>query len=168
MTKYSDIKEWFYTLIEKDEDFFNYYEIPINEALEIAETRSSKYLEEAVCVIQTECMPQIDFSKRIETEEGNGFDFDFSNSEKLLLPMIMYERYLFRDFSYLKTYNVNFTSSEIKVFDPSNARTSFMEMYKSVQEEVAKLKDLYKNSDRLTGAYRTFDVSQYDMEAVEI
>ena len=45
------------------------------------------------------------FEHTIETEEGNGFDFDFSNSEKLLLPMIMYERYLFRDFSYLKTYN---------------------------------------------------------------
>ena len=166
MTKYTDIKEWFYSLIEKDEQFFNYYDIPQNEALEIAHERADRYLEEAVRVIQTECMPQVDFSKR--TEASDGFDFEFTQTELLLISMIMYERYLFRDFSYLKTYNVNFTSSEIKVFDPSNARTSFMEMYNSVKEENARLKDIYKNTDRLTGAYRTFDVSLYDVEDVRI
>ena len=32
MTKYTDIYNIFYSLIEKDEDFFNYYEVPMSEA----------------------------------------------------------------------------------------------------------------------------------------
>lgn len=164
MTKYTDIYNIFYSLIEKDEDFFNYYEVPMSEAMEIAEERAAKYLEEAVRIVQLECMPQIDFNKRVDTENIKGFGFDFSPSELILIPSLMYEQYLFRDFSYLKTRSENFTSSEIRVFDPSNARTSFNAMYRIVQEKNEKLKDTYKNTDRLTGGYRVFDVAKYDIE----
>lgn len=163
MTTYEQVYQWFFDRIEKDMDFFHYYGVPEDEAMEIAVTRAHNYMEEAVRTIQFECMPQIDFSLR--TADKTGFDFDFTSSEQLLIPLVMYQMYMHRDFAKLKTYNVNFTSTDLKVFDPSNARKTFLEFYEKISEEVDRLKDYYKNTDRLTGKYRTFDVTLYDTEA---
>lgn len=162
MTSYEQIKDSFFSMIEKDEDFFNYYNIPLKEAEELAEQRADQYMEEAVRLIVTKCQPSADFSKR--TEDGTGFELTFNQSEGLLVPSIMYEFYLFRDFSKLKTYREHFTASEIKVFDPSNARTTFLKIYNEVHMMNEQLLDEYRNTDRDTGKYKTIDVSRYDTE----
>lgn len=164
-TSYEEINDWFFSLIEKDWEFFNYYGLPENEAIALAQDRASKYREEAIRLIMTRCLPQIDFTQREVDESGNeiGFAFAFNGQEELLVPMLMYKSYLFRDVAKLKTYNVNFTASAIKVFDPSNARTSFESLYKQVELEVNQLIHDYKNTDRLTGQYRTFDPAKYDI-----
>ena len=161
MTTYEQVYEWFYTLVEKDWEFFNYYRVTPEEAMKIAQDRASRYLEEAVRTIIMKALPQVDFTQRSEDETG--FAFDFTPQEALLVPRLMHQYYLFREFSYLKTREVNFTSSELKVFDPSNARYSFDEQYRMVKEEVDQLLDDYKNTDRLTGKYRKFDPKKYDI-----
>lgn len=166
MTTYEQVHKWFFDRIEKDIDFFCYYGVPENEAIEIAERRAANYREEAIRTIQLKCLPQIDFSQRDENDTA--FAFDFSPSECLLVPAIMYQLYINRDFAKLKTYNVNFTSTDMKVFDPSNARKTFAELYDRISSEVSQLIDDYKNTDRLTGKYRTFDVSLYDTEDIEV
>ena len=161
MTTYEQVFDWFYTLVEKDWEFFNYYNVPQDEALKIAQDRASRYLEEAVRTIMMKALPQVDFTQR--SEDGTGFAFDFTPQEALLIPRLMHQYYLFREFAYLKTREVNFTSSDLKVFDPSNARYSFNEMYRMVETETAQLLDDYKNTDRLTGKYRAFDPKKFDV-----
>lgn len=76
----------------------------------------------------------------------------------------MYEQYLFRDFSYLKTLNVNYTPTEMRVFDPSNARATFLNIYNTVCATNEKYIDIYKNSDRTTGALKSINFASYDSE----
>ena len=161
MTTYEQVFDWFYALVEKDYEFFNYYEVTPEEAIKIAQNRASNYLEEAVRTIMMKALPQVDFTQR--SEDGTGFAFDFTPQEALLIPRLMHQHYLFREFSYLKTREVNFTSSDLKVFDPSNARYSFNEMYRMVEEDNALLLDAYKNTDRNTGRFRAFDPKKFDI-----
>ena len=159
MTTYEQVNDWFFALIEKDMEFFHYFEVSDDEAIKLAQERAQHYLEEAVRLIRTKCLPQVDFTNRAVDNDGNeiGFAFDFNGQEELLVPMLMYRFYLFRDIAKLKTYNVNFSSSAIKVFDPSNARTTFQNLYNQIAIETDQLIDDYKNTDRVTGRYRTFD-----------
>ena len=66
---------------------------------------------------------------------------------------MMFQVYLSRSIAKLKTLEVNYSSSDLKVFDPSNARTSFMTMYEKVCQDNAFLIEEYKSRDRLTGAF---------------
>ena len=162
MTSYEQVNDNFFALIERDWEFFNYYDIPEDEAIALAEKRARQLMEEAIRLIDTKCLPQIDFSQR--NEEDTGFAFDLTTREAYLIPMVMFFIYLRRDIAKLKMYEVNYTASEIKVFDPSNARDSFLRMYTSVKDEVDQLIDDYKNTDRNTGRYLMFDPSKYDVE----
>lgn len=157
-TTYEQVFNLFFKRIEKDEDFFRYYELTADEALALAKERASTYLEEAIGIIMSKALPQINFNDRDDTK----FNFEFNSMEKLLVPSLMYEMYLDRDIAYLKLYEVNFTSSDLKVFSPSDARTSFMTMYKSVKSYNEQLLDDYKNIDRNTGKYKKLDYSKYD------
>ena len=161
MTTYEQVYDWFYALVEKDWEFFHYYGVTQDEAIKIARDRAAQYLDEAVRTIMMKALPQVDFTQR--SEDGTGFAFDFTPQEALLVPRLMHQYYLFREFAYLKTREVNFTSSDLKVFDPSNARYSFNEMYRMVEAETAQLLDDYKNTDRLTGKYRAFDPKKFDI-----
>lgn len=159
MTTYQQLIELFFKRIEKDEDFFHYYDLTIEKALELAKERASTYLEEAIGIVDLKGAPQVNFNERT----GDGFSFDFNATEKLLIPSLMYEMYLDRDVAYLKTYEVNFTASELKVFSPSDARNSFMTMYNSVKAYNEQLLDDYKNIDRETGKFRKLNYSKYDV-----
>ena len=153
--------ELFLRRIEKDRDFFNYYNLLDFEALKLAKQRASYFLEEAIFRLILECEPSVDFTER---DENGNFTFEWSAQEKLLIPSLMYEVYLSRDFAYLKTLDVNYTSSELKVFDPSNARATFLNIYEKVQKENEHLIDKYKNTNRDEGGYKTVDFSLYDFE----
>ena len=48
ITKFEKILNKFYDRIEKDEDFFSYYNIDVSEAIQIAQTRATNYLCEAL------------------------------------------------------------------------------------------------------------------------
>lgn len=159
-TPYSVLIERFYRRIEKDRDFFHYFELSDGEALSLAKNRALGYLDEAVALIIMECMPQVDFSDRDDDKEQ--FNFDLNDSEKHLISSLMYQYYLDRDIAFLKVLNVNYTSTELRVFDPSNARSTFLEMYKFVCEQNDGLMDRYKNTDRSTGALKVIDFSSYD------
>lgn len=159
-TPYSIPIERFYRRIEKDRDFFNYFNISDSEALSLAKSRALGYLDEAVALIIMECMPQVDFSDRDDVLEQ--FGFDLNDSEKHLISSLMYQYYLDRDIAYLKAINVNYTATELRVFDPSSARSTFLEMYKYVCEQNESLMDKYKNTDRSTGKFKIIDFGSYD------
>ena len=154
-----EIIDLFLRRVEKDIDFFNYHNLDSINSLKLAKERSSVFLDEAIGRLLIECQPDVDFTDR--DSEGN-FNFDMTAQEKILIPSLMYESYLQRDIAYLKTYNVDYTSSELRVFDPSGARNSFESLYRNVQEMNTHLMDRYMNTARKSGAYKSIDYSTYD------
>lgn len=163
MTPCSKIIDFFYNKVERDKDFFHYCEMSDEEIVKILNTRAFNYLDEAVKRILTETSPSIEFNI-VTKDEEQFFEDNLTQREILLLVSIMYEIYLSRDIAYLKCLNVNYTSTDLRVFDPSNARKTFMDMYAFVCNENKGLLDIYKNSDRLTGAFKVLDFASYDVE----
>ena len=167
MTPCSDLIKMFFDRIEKDKDFFDYYNVTNPEdVMEIAVTRAKNYLHEATARLVIDTAPDIGFKIVTTTtneEEQESFEDDLTEQEKFILVSLMYEYYLGRDISYLKTLDVNYTSSDLRVFDPSNARRTFMEMYENICIQNRILLDRYKNTDRLTGKLKTLNFDLYDI-----
>lgn len=151
--------ELFLRRIEKDRKFLNYFNLLDYQALNLAKQRAENFLEEAIYRLVLECEPSVDFTARDET--GN-FTFEWNAQEKILIPSLMYEIYLDRDFAYLKSAEVNYTSTELRVFDPSNARSTFLDIYDKVQKQNEHLLEKYKNTNRDEGGYKTVDFAKYD------
>lgn len=164
MTPCSDLITAFFARIEKDRDFFDYYNVlDDEEVMDIAKTRATHYLHEAVARVLIDTTPSIQFQIVKNEENEDNFEDDLTEQEKFILVSLMYEYYLGRDISYLKLLDVNYTSSDLQVYDPSNARRTFMEMYDDVCEKNRRLLDRYKNTDRLTGQLKTINFDLYDI-----
>lgn len=161
-TSYSVLLEAFYHRIEKDRDYFNYFNLTEAEAMALAKERALAYMDEALVRIALECHPSVDFSDRDDTSEV--FNFNLTRNEVMLVSSLMYQSHLEREIAYIKTINVNYTPTELRVFDPSNARSSFLDMYKLVCEQNDSLMDKYKSTDRTTGTYKTINFDSYDDE----
>lgn len=152
--------EAFLKRIEKDRDFFNYINLSDEESMQLALRRANNYLSEAVSKLSLEGCNHIDLTD-IDYTQGV-FNNDLTNKEIFLIASIMYEMHLDRDISKLIMLTVNYTSTDLRVFDPSNARSSFMEIYNSVCDKNAKLTDEYINRDRKTGELLGINYAQYD------
>lgn len=148
-TPYTVIVDAFLKWVEKDVDFFHYFHMTDEEAMSLAKSRSLDFLSEALGRLMLECAPPVDFNDCDDQQQQ--FNFDLTQKEVYLISSLMYERYLDRDFAFLKLYNVNFSSADLNVFDPSNARKTFITIYEKVENRNKHLIDEYKNRDRTTG-----------------
>lgn len=160
-TPFSVLVNLFFKRIEKDKGFFHYFELDDNSAMQLAEERAETYLHEAIGRLMLQGSPTVDFSDR--DEENKSFNFELTDIEKLILPSLMYEYYLDRDVSLLKLKSVDYTPTEMRVFDPTGARNSFLNMYEQLKRTNEQLLSNYRDTDRLTQAYRSFDFSKYDI-----
>lgn len=137
--------------IEEDRDFFQYFQLSDDEALDLARRRARNYLEDAIDRMMMDGRPSVDLT---DIDEGSfSFNIELTRSEVFLLSSLMYEYYLDKDISRIKTLNVNYTGTELRVFDPSNARSSFLQLYENVQRQNEKLLDTYRNVNRETGEF---------------
>lgn len=137
--------------IEEDRDFFQYFQLSDDEALDLARRRARNYLEDAIDRMIMDGRPSVDLT---DIDEGSfSFNIELTRSEVFLLSSLMYEYYLDKDISRIKTLNVNYTGTELRVFDPSNARSSFLQLYENVQRQNEKLLDTYRNVNRETGEF---------------
>ena len=159
-TNFSVPIEYFFRRVEEDRKFFNYFALTDEEAMNIATIRATQYLYESVTRIVFECPDKADFFA-YDTATAS-FTGDLTQREILLLSSLMYEMYLNRDIAKLKCWNVNFTPTDLRVFDPSNARKTFLSMYNTVVSENDHLMDVYRNSDRETGVMVGIDFSAYE------
>lgn len=150
----------FFKRVEADRSFFNYLQLTDEEAMAIAEQRAKTYLNEACSIISMELRPAVDFTDIDTTNEC--FNFDLMDKEVFLLSSLMYEMYLDRDIAKIKTLSVNYTSTDLRVFDPSNARKTFINMYDFVCRKNELLKNTYSETDRDSGAFLTIDFASYD------
>lgn len=137
--------------IEEDRDFFQYFQLSDDEALDLARRRARNYLEDAIDRMMMDGRPSVDLT---DIDEGSfSFNIELTRNEVFLLSSLMYEYYLDKDISRIKTLNVNYTGTELRVFDPSNARSSFLQLYENVQRQNENLLDTYRNVDRETGEF---------------
>lgn len=159
-TPYCEIINAFLRRIELDRKFFNYLNMTPEQANEIARQRSMGLMNEAIGILVSYCSPEIDFAD--QDDEAGQFNVTLTAREKYLISSLMYQQYLERDIAKLKVLNVNYTPTELRVFDPSNARQTFMSIYQYVCDQNAQLMDEYRNRGRDDGQYLSIDFSAYD------
>lgn len=156
----------FFDRIEKDKAFFNYNGVTAENALILAKTRAKNYLNEAISLLKLKCTLEIDIQLNDDSEEINvelnGVQTSLEGTEIYLIASIMYEIYLSRDISTLKTMINSLTSSDIKMlYAPSNERKTFMDMFTSVQINNLILIDNYNGRNRSSGNRKVIDYSKY-------
>lgn len=159
-TPYSVLINKFFRRIEADRSFFNYLNLSSEEAMALAEERALGYLDEACARILIDAPHKSNFADRDDTAQT--FGFDLLGTEQFLIASVMYEYYMSRDISKLKCLSRDFTSTDLRVFDPSAARRSFKELYDGVCNENSRLIDIYDDSGD-DGTMRLIDFAAHDI-----
>ena len=163
MVEFETLYEAFFDKIEKDKDFFNYNNVSVEEALNIAKMRSERYLKEALSTISLKCTPDkcgksfVDFN-----DTTKALNYDLTYTELDMIASMMYEKYLFREFSKLKAQANRFATKDVNVFSPANERNSFAAMYKMLQNENSVLIDNYNSINHNTGNALFIDYSNIE------
>lgn len=159
-TPFSLPVQMFLREVEKDRDFFHYSDLSREECMKMAEQRAKNILIEAIQLFILKATPDIDLNDYNAGDET--FSEDLTNQEIYLLSRLMYQIYLERDVAHLKGLSVNFTSTDLRVLDPSNARISFLKLYEVVCNENISYIEAYKSKDRVTGEIKTINYASYD------
>lgn len=159
-TDFNIILNKFYDRIEKDEDFFNYYNVKVSEAISIATRRSMNYLIESLDDLSSVGNLQVDFSDY--DSEIMEINFKLLPKEINIIVDMMFLKYMRRDEALLHAMEINFTPSDLTVFSPANERTSYRNFIKQLSDDLDIRIDDYKNRERLTGKLRnTINYSDY-------
>ena len=159
-TDFSAILNRFYNRIEKDEKFFNYYNIDVNEAIQIATQRATNYLIESLDDLSMVGNLQVDFSDY--DEEIQEINFKLLPKEINLIVEMMFLKYMKRDEALLHAMEINFTPSDLSVFSPANERSSYRNFIRELTDAIEIKIDDYKNRDRFTNALKqTINYSEY-------
>lgn len=160
ITDFSTILNRFYNRIEKDEKFFNYYNIDVNEAIQIATQRATNYLIESLDDLSMVGNLQVDFSDY--DEEIQEINFKLLPKEINLIVEMMFLKYMKRDEALLHAMEINFTPSDLSVFSPANERNSYRNFIRELTDVIEIKIDDYKNRDRFTNALKqTINYSEY-------
>ena len=133
-TDFSTILKRFYDRIEKDEKFFNYYNVDINEAIQIATQRATNYLIESLDDLSMVGNLQVDFSDY--DEEIQEINFKLLPKEMNLIVEMMFLKYMKRDEALLHAMEINFTPSDLSVFSPANERTSYRNFIRELTDAI--------------------------------
>lgn len=159
-TPFESICNRFYDRIEKDEKFFNYYNVDVSEAISIAERRAKNYLLEVLDELSGIGGLQVDFSD-YDSKTGV-LNFKLYPYEMKMVAEMMFLIYMKRDEALLHAMEVNFTPSDLTVFSPANERTSYRNFIKDLEMSVEAKVDDYKNRDRDTRKLKqTIDYALY-------
>ena len=139
----------FYKRIEKDEEFFNYYNVDVEEAIQLAHERAKGCLIDALDRLSSTSNLQVDFSYYDEEIEELGFKT--TNKENKLIVDLMFQVYMERDLPLLHAFKINFTPSDLTVFSPANERNSYEAFIARLNNDNEIALDDYKSRDRKTG-----------------
>lgn len=149
ITEFNLIINKFYNRIEKDEKFFNYYNVDVSEAILIAQQRAKNYLIESLEKLSQVGNLQVDFSDY--DSELDNINFETTAKENRLIVDLMFQEYMEKDISLLHAFEINFTPSDLKIITPSTERKTYMDLVNSLHAKNEIEIDNYKNRDRITG-----------------
>lgn len=146
--------------IEKDKDFFSYYNVSVSEVQSLVMKQAIGYLYDAIDLLVSKCEPDVDFYNY--DTEMESFNFELTQREIGLLASLMYEVYFERDEALLKAFKIRMTPSDLNQFSPANERASFENMLARIKAENRNDISRYISTDRKTGKRKTINYSQYD------
>ncbi len=146
--------------IEKDKDFFSYYNVSVSEVQSLVMEQAKGYLYDAIDLLVSKCEPDVDFYNY--DDELEMFRFELTQREIGLLASLMYEVYFERDETLLKAFKIRMTPSDLNQFSPANERASFENMLARIKTENRNDISRYISTDRKTGKRKTINYSQYD------
>ena len=150
----------FYKRIEKDEEFFNYYNVNVEEAIQLAHERAKGCLIDALDRLSSTSNLQVDFSDYDEEIEELGFKT--TNKENKLIVDLMFQVYMERDLPLLHAFKINFAPSDLTLFSPANERNSYEAFIARLNKDNEIALDDYKSRDRETGKLKnTIKYSKY-------
>jgi len=155
MTSFDVIYQRFFNKIENDRDFFVYFNVTDEEAIEIAQKRAKDFLIESVTRLTLACTPDVNFHDY--NSEREQFNFDLTGNEIELLSALMREQYFQRDASKLKAFAIHFSPKDLTIFSPANERKTFIDMVDKIVSDNDKAIKNYMSIDRLTGKYKTIN-----------
>ena len=159
-TSFEKIINKFFRKIEKDREFFSYYNVSLEDAMQLAKEQANGYLLEAVEKLTDECVPDIDFFDY--DEELQVFNFKLTEKEIGLLTDLMREVYFERDFVTLKAFKIAMTPSDLNQFSPASERKTFTDMVNGIKSENVGKISQYASVDRMTGKKKLINYSQYN------
>ena len=159
-TSFEKIINKFFRKIEKDREFFSYYNVSLEEAMQLAKEQANGYLLEAVEKLTDECVPDVDFFDY--DEELQVFNFKLTDKEIGLLTDLMREVYFERDFVTLKAFKIAMTPSDLNQFSPASERKTFTDMVNGIKSENIGKISQYASVDRITGKKKLINYSQYN------
>lgn len=159
-TSFEKIINKFFRKIEKDREFFSYYNVTLEDAMQLAKEQANGYLLEAVEKLTDECIPDIDFFDY--DEELQVFNFKLTEKEIGLLTDLMREVYFERDFVTLKAFKIAMTPSDLNQFSPASERKTFTDMVNGIKSENVGKISQYASVDRVTGKKKLINYSQYN------
>ena len=143
--------------IEKDKDFFSYYNLSVSEVQSLVMEQAVGYLYDAVDLLTSKCEPEVDFYDY--DEELQIFNFELNQREIGLLSSLMYEVYFERDEALLKAFKIRMTPSDLNQFSPASERRTFEDMLQRIKNENINKISKYVSTDRNTGKRKTIDHS---------
>ena len=159
-TSFEKVINKFFRKIEKDREFFSYYNVSLEDAMQLAKEQANGYLLEAVEKLTDECIPDIDFFDY--DEELQVFNFKLTEKEIGLLTDLMREVYFERDFVTLKAFKIAMTPSDLNQFSPASERKTFTDMVNGIKSENVGKISQYASVDRVTGKKKLINYSQYN------
>ena len=159
-TSFEKIINKFFRKIEKDREFFSYYNVTLEDAMQLAKEQANGYLLEAVEKLTDECVPDVDFFDY--DEELQVFNFKLTDKEIGLLTDLMREVYFERDFVTLKAFKIAMTPSDLNQFSPASERKTFTDMVNGIKSENIGKISQYASVDRITGKKKLINYSQYN------
>ena len=161
ITPFKIIFSRFYKRLEKDEDFFNYYNISMAEATCLARDRAKGYLIDVLDKLTQIGNLQVNFGDYDEEIERINFKL-FPNEIRLVVD-IMFQEYMEKDIPRLHAFQINFSPSDINIITPSTERKTYLELLSKLKENNDVAIDNYKNRDRQTGMLRkTINYKKYE------
>ena len=146
--------------IEKDKDFFEYYNLSVSEVQSIVMEQAVGYLYDAIDLLTSKCEPDTDFYDY--DEELQEFNFDSTKREIGLLADLMRQVYYERQEALLGAFKIRMTPSDLNHITPSTERSTFLKLVQDIRNENDLSISSYVSSDRETNKRKTIDHSQYD------
>lgn len=156
-----DVYTAFFDRIVKDRDFFRYYEITEEEAMQVATEQAYTFLREACSYVRRH-LP-LDFTLAIvENEETHEMQFqeEITDDEVQLLADVMLLPYYERGLADLLPKINTFSASELKLLhSPANERDTYVKMIDQQRLYIDRLLADYFARDRLTGGNKMISVT---------
>lgn len=159
-TSFNYLYERFYKRLEKDRDFFDYYNVSLEEATELAQKRAKNYLIDALDILCSVGGLEVDFTDY--DEETEQINFETTKTENRIIVELMFQVYMERDVPLLHAFQINFTPSDLNIITPSTERTTYLNLVDKLKKDNEIRIDDYKNRDRKTGKLKyTINYSAY-------